>query len=61
LEIDMGEALGMIETRGLVAMIEADAARGVGEVIALHVIPRPHESLEGVLPIGKPQAHMAGK
>ena len=62
----MGEALGMIETRGLVAMIEAAdaggaAARGVGEVIALHVIPRPHESLEGVLPIGKPQAHMAGK
>ena len=60
LEIDMGEALGMIETRGQVAMIEADAARRVGEVIAVHVIPRPHESLEGVLPIGKPQTHTAG-
>jgi microcompartment protein CcmL/EutN len=91
----MGEALGMIETRGLVAMIEAAdamvkaanvtlvgwqkigsayttvlcrgevaavraacdagaaAARKVGELIAVHVIPRPHPSLEDVLPIGK--------
>ena len=94
----MGEALGMIETRGLVAMIEAAdamvkaakvnlvgwekigsgyvtamvrgdvaavraatdagaaAARRVGELIAVHVIPRPHQSLEDVLPIGKSQA-----
>ncbi len=91
----MGEALGMIETRGLVALIEAAdamvksakvtivgwekigsgyvtvmvrgdvaavraatdsgaaAARRVGELIAVHVIPRPHSSLEEVLPIGK--------
>ncbi|MGD0000216.1 MAG: ethanolamine utilization microcompartment protein EutM [Bryobacteraceae bacterium] len=91
----MGEALGLIETRGLVAMIEAAdamvkaanvivigwekigsgyvtvlvrgdvaavraatdagaaAARRVGELIAVHVIPRPHPSLEDVLPIGK--------
>ena len=91
----MGEALGMIETRGLVAMIEASdamvkaakvtlvgwekigsgyvtalvrgdvaavkaatdagaaAARRVGELIAVHVIPRPHGSLEDTLPIGK--------
>jgi microcompartment protein CcmL/EutN len=91
----MGEALGMIETRGMVAMIEASdamvkaakvtlvgwekigsgyvtamvrgdvaavkaatdagaaAARRVGELIAVHVIPRPHQSLEDVLPIGK--------
>jgi ethanolamine utilization protein EutM len=91
----MGEALGMIETRGLVAMIEAAdamvkaakvtligwekigsgyvtamvrgdvaavraatdagaaAARRVGELIAVHVIPRPHPSLEEALPIGK--------
>jgi microcompartment protein CcmL/EutN len=90
----MGEALGMIETRGLVAMIEAAdamvkaakvtligwekigsgyvtalvrgdvaavraatdagaaAARQVGELIAVHVIPRPHPSLEDALPIG---------
>ncbi len=87
----MGEALGMIETRGLVALIEASdamvktaevevqgwhpiggglitalvrgdvgavraateagerAARAVGEVIAVHVIPRPHPSLEPLL------------
>ena len=97
------EALGMIETKGLVAMIEAAdamvkaanvtlvgyekigaglvtaivrgdvaavkaatdagaaAARRVGELIAVHVIPRPHQSLEDVLPIGKSQAQGAGK
>ena len=91
----LGEALGMIETRGLVAMIEASdamvkaakvtlvgyekigagyvtalvrgdvaackaatdagaaAARRVGELISVHVIPRPHSSLEDRLPIGK--------
>src|ERR1041384_5621256 len=91
----IGEALGMIETRGLVARIEAAdamvkaakgnpvgwakigsgyvtamvrgdvaavkaatdagaaAARRVGELISVHVIPRPHSSLEDVLPIGK--------
>jgi microcompartment protein CcmL/EutN len=91
----MGEALGMIETRGMVALIEASdamvkaanvtlvgwekigygyvtamvrgevaavktatdagaaAARRVGELIAVHVIPRPHQSLEDILPIGK--------
>jgi len=90
-----GEALGMIETKGLVAMVEAsdamvkaanvklvtyekigggyvtalvrgdvaavkaatdagaEAAKRVGELIAVHVTPRPHASLEGVLPIGK--------
>src|SRR6476469_8183886 len=91
----MGEALGMVETKGLVAMIEAAdamvkaakvtlvgwekigagyvtaivrgdvaavkaatdagaaAARRVGELISVHVIPRPHSNLEDVLPIGK--------
>lgn len=91
----MGEALGMVETRGLVAMIEASdamvkaanvtlvgwqkigsglvtalvrgdvaavraatdagaaAARRVGELVSVHVIPRPHPSLEDTLPIGK--------
>src|ERR1700740_2498381 len=92
----LGEALGMIETRGLVAMIEASdamvkaanvkligyekigaglvpalvrvdvaavraatdagaaAARKVGELVAVHVIPRPHRDLEDVLPIAPP-------
>ena len=91
----MGESLGMVETRGLVAMIEAAdamvkaanvkvvgwekvgsgyvtviirgdvaavraatdagaaAARRVGELIGVHIIPRPHGSLENALPIGK--------
>lgn len=89
----MEQALGMIETRGLVGMIEAGdamvkaadvrlvgyekigtgyvtvmvrgevaacraaceagsmAAQKVGELVAVHVIPRPHEDLEGKLPI----------
>ena len=88
----MGEALGMIETRGLVAMIEASdamvkaanvvvigkeyigagyvtvlargdvgavkaatdagaaAARRVGELVSVHVIPRPHSDVDRVLP-----------
>jgi microcompartment protein CcmL/EutN len=94
----MQDALGMIETRGLVASIEAAdamvkaanvvlvsyekvggglvtvlvrgdvaavkaatdagaaAARKVGELISVHVIPRPHEQLEDVLPIALPAA-----
>ena len=87
------EALGMIETKGLVGLIEASdamvkaarvqlvgytqigagyvtamvrgdvaackaatdagaaAAERVGELVAVHVIPRPHAELEGVFPI----------
>jgi microcompartment protein CcmL/EutN len=87
------DALGMIETKGLVALIEATdamvkaarvqlvayrqigagyvttlvrgdvaackaatdagaaAARRLGEVVAVHVIPRPHADLENVFPI----------
>ena len=98
----MGEALGMVETKGLVAMIEAAdamvkaakvtlvgwekigagyvtaivrgdvaavkaatdagaaAARRVGELVSVHVIPRPHANLEDALPIGKATAG-AGK
>src|SRR5678810_302552 len=94
-DMGMGEALGMIDLRGLVAMIEAAdamvkaakvnlvgwekigsgyvtamvrgdvaavkaatdagaaAARRVGELISVHVIPRPHSNLEDILPIGK--------
>ena len=74
----MGEALGMVETKGLVAMIEAadamvKAAKVTlvgwekigagyvtaivrGELVAVHVIPRPHANLEDALPIGKATA-----
>jgi ethanolamine utilization protein EutM len=31
----------------------AAAARRVGELVSVHVIPRPHSNLEDVLPIGK--------
>ena len=89
------EALGMIETKGLVGLVEASdamvkaanvklvayekigggfvtalvrgdvaavkaatdagaaAANKVGELVAVHVIPRPHQGLEGILPIGE--------
>ena len=29
----------------------AAAARKVGEVISVHVIPRPHSDIEGILPV----------
>ena len=90
---DVGDALGMIETRGLIGMIEAAdamlktanvvlvswqkvdaglvtalirgdvgsvkaatdagaaAARRVGELIGVHVIPRPADDLEKIFPI----------
>ena len=90
---DSGDALGMIETRGLVGMVEAAdamlktanvvlvswqkvdaglvtalirgdvgsvkaatdagaaAARRVGELVGVHVIPRPADDLEKVFPI----------
>ena len=89
----LGDALGLIETRGLVALIEAidamvktanvvfvgwekvdaglvtaivrgdvasvkaatdagaAAARRVGDLVGMHVIPRPADDLERVLPI----------
>ena len=92
----MADALGMIETRGFAAMVEASDAmvkaakvelvsyekiggglvtaivrgdvaavkaavdagsRGaekVGEVISVHVIPRPHVNVDRVLPLGCP-------
>ena len=59
----MNEALGMVETRGLVAAIEAAdamvkaaveaggaAASRLGEVVATHVIPRPHTDVNKLLP-----------
>ena len=94
-----GDALGMVETIGLVGMIEAAdamvkaanvdfvgwqkvdagmvtaivrgdtasvkaatdagaaAARKVGQLVGVHVIPRPHANLEDALPIGKATAN----
>ena len=91
----MADALGMIETRGFVGMVEASdamvkaakvelvgyekigggyvtsivrgdvaavkaateagqrAAERVGELVAVHVIPRPHVNIDMVLPLGR--------
>jgi ethanolamine utilization protein EutM len=91
---EVGDALGLIETRGLIGMIEAAdamvktanvvfvgwqkvdaglvtaivrgdtasvkaatdagaaAARRVGELIGVHVIPRPADGLDKIFPIG---------
>ena len=91
----MTDALGMIETRGFAAMVEASDAmvkaaqvelvsyekigggfvtaivrgdvaavkaaleagvRGaekVGEVVSVHIIPRPHKNVDEVLPLGR--------
>ena len=91
----MAEALGMIETKGFTAMVEAAdgmvkaarvelvgyerigggyvtaivrgdvaavkaatdagarAAERVGEMVSVHVIPRPHVNIDEVLPLGR--------
>lgn len=100
----MSEALGMIETKGFIGMVEASDAmvkaakvelvgyekigggyvtcivrgdvaavkaaveagsRGaerVGELVSVHVIPRPHANIDGALPLGcAPAASTKGK
>jgi microcompartment protein CcmL/EutN len=94
----MSEALGMIETKGFVGMVEASdamvkaarvelvgyerigggyvtavvrgdvaavkaaveagsrAAEKVGQLVSVHVIPRPHANLDLVLPLGRGEA-----
>ncbi|MBI3960347.1 MAG: BMC domain-containing protein [Chloroflexi bacterium] len=94
----MSDALGMIETKGFAAMVEASdamvkaarvelvgyekigggfvtaiirgdvaavkaaldaGARGaekVGEVVSVHLIPRPHDNVDQVLPLGRAPA-----
>ena len=91
----MADALGLIETRGFVGMVEASdamvkaakvelvgyekigggyvtamvrgvvaavkaateavarAAERVGELVSVHVIPRPHTNIDSVLPLGR--------
>lgn len=93
----MADALGMIETRGFVAMVEAAdamvkaarvelvsyekigggyvtaivrgdvaavkaateagarAAERIGELVSVHVIPRPHANIDDALPLGRVQ------
>lgn len=91
----MSDALGMIETKGFAAMVEASdamvkaakvelveyerigggyvtatvrgdvaavrsaleagsiAAKKVGDVVSVHIIPRPHSNVDRVLPLGR--------
>src|SRR6476659_224364 len=93
--MDHTEALGLIETKGFAAMVEASdamvkaakveivgyekigggyvtaivrgdvaavkaateagakGAQRVGELVSVHVIPRPHDSIEDALPLGR--------
>ena len=93
----MSDALGMIETKGFAAMVEAAdamvkaakvelvgyekigggyitaivrgdvaavkaateagarAAEKVGEIVSVHVIPRPHDNVDTALPLGRGQ------
>jgi ethanolamine utilization protein EutM len=39
----------------------AAAARRVGELVSVHVIPRPHEEVERVLPVPSPEPAAASK
>ena len=98
----MADALGMIETKGFVGMVEAAdamvkaapvelvgfekigggyvtavvrgdvaavkaateagqrAAERVGELVSVHVIPRPHQNIDQVLPLGRSGNPSAG-
>ena len=62
-KIGSGYVTAMV--RGDVAAVKAAtdagaaAARRVGELVSVHVIPRPHQSLEDILPIGKSHAPAA--
>lgn len=96
--MNMSEALGMIETKGFVGLVEASdamvkaarvelvgyerigggyvttivrgdvaavkaaveagsrAAEKVGQLVSVHVIPRPHQNVDAVLPLGRNNA-----
>jgi microcompartment protein CcmL/EutN len=54
--MNMTEALGMIECRSFAAMVEASDAMVKAarvELVAVHVIPRPHENVDRALPLGR--------
>ena len=57
----IGAGLVTVMVRGDVGAVKAateagaQAAKRVGDVISVHVIPRPHEDVEGILPVVKPR------
>ena len=48
----IGSGLVTVIVRGDVGAVKAATARNVGEVKAVHVIPRPHTDVEKILPKG---------
>ena len=52
----IGSGLVTVMVRGDVGAVKASvdagaaAAKRVGELVSVHVIPRPHEDVEGILP-----------
>ena len=99
----MSDALGMIETKSFIAMVEASdamvkaarveligyektgggyvttivrgdvaavkaateagakAAEKVGEMVSIHIIPRPHDNVDKTLPLGRGDKKLSGK
>jgi ethanolamine utilization protein EutM len=59
----VGAAYVLVTVRGDVGAVKAAtdagaaAARRVGELVSVHVIPRPHEEAEKVIPGGKAKAN----
>lgn len=55
----IGSGLVTVMVRGDVGAVKASvdagaaAAKRVGELVSVHVIPRPHEDVEGILPDAK--------
>ncbi len=59
---EVGDGLVAVIIMGDVGAVKAateagaEAANQVGELVSVHVIPRPHANLEDALPIGKANA-----
>jgi ethanolamine utilization protein EutM len=55
----IGAGLVTVMVRGDVGAVKASveaggvAAKAVGELVGVHVIPRPHDDVENILPAGK--------
>ena len=49
-KVHVGGGLVTVMVRGDVGAVKAATAERVGELISVHVIPRPHEEVESILP-----------
>jgi ethanolamine utilization protein EutM len=63
----IGSGLVTVMVRGDVGAVKASvdagaaAAKRVGELVSVHVIPRPHDDVEAILPAAKPAKAAAKK